>query len=81
MSNNLVSGTCGLVLGIISLDVQNIQNVPMQPVYEIMQTSIGVLAYGIMGGVAGVLGKFIAVWAIKKIRQYFKIEGKNGKSK
>jgi len=72
MSNNATAGGGGAVLGMISLFIENAQ----------VQTAVEVFAYGVIGGIAGLLGKIIMEWIAKKIRKIFKIEPKkkqNGK--
>lgn len=69
MSNNTTAGFGGSILGIISLFVQQVQ----------IQTAVEVFVYGVIGGIAGILGKMICVWIIKKFKQLFKIESKNAK--
>ena len=70
MSNNLASGAGGSILGVISLFVQNVQ----------IQTAVEVFAYGVIGGVAGILGKILAQWVIKKFKQLFKIKSNKNAS-
>lgn len=70
MSNNATAGGGGAVLGMISLFIQNAQ----------VQTAVEVFIYGIIGGIAGILGKMLAVWIAKKFKQIFKIEPKQKKS-
>jgi len=71
MSNNATAAGGGSILGMISLMIQHVE---IQSVFE-------VFAYGVIGGIAGIIGKNIAVWAIKKIKQLLKIENKHGKQK
>ena len=69
MSNNATAGGGGAVMGMISLFIQNAQ----------VQTAVEVFAYGVVGGIAGIVGKIIAEWIAKKIRKIFKIEPKSKK--
>ena len=67
MSNNTTAGAGGSIMGVISLFIQQAQ----------IQTAIEVFIYGLIGGIAGILGKMLAVWVAKKIKKILKIEKKN----
>lgn len=66
MSNNVTAGAGGSIFGMVSLAVQNIQ----------VQSMVEVFAYGIVGGIAGILGKIIAELIVRKFKKVFKIETK-----
>jgi H+/Cl- antiporter ClcA len=70
MSNNVTAGAGGYVMGMISLFIQQVQ----------IQSMVEVFIYGVIGGIAGIVGKILAEWIAKKIRKALKIEPKQKKN-
>lgn len=69
MSNNVAAGAGGYILGMVSLVVEQVQ----------LQSVVEVFTYGIIGGIAGIIGKNIAIWIIRKFKQKFNISTKKDK--
>jgi hypothetical protein len=94
MSNNVTAGAGGSVMGMISFFIQSpqvqtastVDNGSVMGVINMfiqstqVQAAIEVFAYGILGGIAGIVGKVLAEWIVKKIRKIFKIEPKHKRS-
>ncbi|MDD2345199.1 MAG: hypothetical protein RBS19_03295 [Bacteroidales bacterium] len=64
MSNNIASATGGTMFGYIIIAVQGI---PLQSMME-------VFIFGVIGGLAGILGKVLAEWIVRKCKNAMKIK-------
>jgi len=64
MSSNAAAAGGGSVTGFILLSIQGI---PLQSMVE-------VFIFGLIGGIAGILGKLLAEFIVRKIKKLFKIK-------
>jgi len=63
MSNNTTAGASGMITSFVLM----IYSIPVQSMLE-------VFIFGLIGGIAGILGKTLCDYMIRKIRKLFKIK-------
>jgi predicted PurR-regulated permease PerM len=76
MSNNITAGFTGLIFSVTSI-LNSISSINIQSYVEFFLTFLSVVGWGVLGGVAGIVGKDIAMFAKRSIKKYKKKKKNN----